>query len=190
MDYHQLLAVLPNCNAETRCKNWPGALLGNTRIGCGINVLYFMGQIDNVNTLNGLKLAAESGEGTPFSSIVKWFNWKNPNKANVNYIEQQHPINTVETLKTFYDYLYMIMPNNTCCLAKLNRNIHTARAVNLTPGHYVLVSKESNGQLFTYEPIYSTREKCNKREYKGSVSPNFFKAYSDQHYISCSVLFI
>lgn len=43
------IVVLPNCNAPIKCASWLGPLFGQQDIGCGINVLSFMGEIDPDN---------------------------------------------------------------------------------------------------------------------------------------------
>ena len=71
MDESVRLMILSGCNAETRCEYWLGALNGEHRRGCGINVLRFMGEIDEENANIGLDQAINSGQGTPFIDIVE-----------------------------------------------------------------------------------------------------------------------
>jgi hypothetical protein len=187
------LAVLPNCNASIKCNDlWVSALNNNTNIGCGINILVFMSEINDDNANIGLTQAAHSGEGTAFHYIVDWFNKKiqsiNQNTSKI-FVEKQRDISTIEGLSGFFNLMTYFLVPNSCTIVKLNRNENpNLRPYNSTPGHYVLLSKEYNGDIITYEPIYSRRGACNSRTYKGTVSPNFFKTFIEQGYISASLL--
>lgn len=190
------LVILPNCNADLRCSSWLGALNGETRRGCGINVLRFMNEIDDINALHGLDRAINSGQGTPFSDIVDWFNKKLTNSrqsidadGNTFFIyEQTIRINSKVLLEEYFKQLDYNLPINSCTIVKLNRHPDPAqRPANLTPGHYVLMSKDGSGKLWTYEPYISTPTNCVKREYKG-VSDKFYNAYQSQGYITVSIL--
>ena len=187
----------PNCEASRRCNHWLGALNKETRVGCGINVLRFMGEIDYVNAVHGLTLAKTGEGGTPFRFMVMWFNRKlrNLNVMDYKIYEHVQDIRTPEKLTQYFNVLDRYLPPNSCTLVKLNRNKdvalrprHPESGRALTPGHYVLMSKE-DGKIWTYEPYISTPGKCNKREYKG-VSTNFFNAYTREGYISVSMLII
>ena len=181
------LAILPNCEASTRCISWLGPLMQQNNIGCGINVLAFMGEVDPVNATTGVTLARTSGQGTPFSLIVDWFNRK-PIGFQYVFYEAVYEINTKLSLEVFFNNIKLALPNNSCTIVKLNRNVDPRRRPpGLTPGHYILLSKEDDGEVWTFEPIYSTPGDCNKRQYKG-VSDNFFRAYQRQGYETVSVL--
>lgn len=193
--FHFLL--LPNCNANERCLYWLGALNNVTTIGCGINVLRFMGEIDEPNAQKGLSLTYYQ-DGTPFKLVTDWFQHKFTNMGvfmNDGYIrtveEFKYDISTKENLQVFFNRLNYFLPNNSCILVKYNRHDDRRhRPGNLTAGHYVLISKDFNGKLFTYEPLTSNKTKCDKREYKGMVSDRFFTAFRSQGYITASVLVI
>lgn len=192
------LVVLPNCNAELRCAYWLGALNGQQRVGCGINVLRFMSEIDEPNAQVGLTQALTSGQGTPFSDMVNWFNAKLINAGKSHYrnekysiIERQYKIDSIPNLTHYFNILDYNLPLNSCTIVKLNRDPDPIkRPVRATPGHYVLVSKDATGKIWTYEPYLSKPGDCNRREYKGTVSPGFFKAYDSQGYITASLLLI
>jgi len=182
------LAILPMCDADIRCNLWLGPLNNINTIGCGINVLRFMSEIDNPNAEQGLQ-EAMSGSGTPFQHIVNWFNLKSRNLLlNKNYYEGIYDITSIANLSSFFQGIKNSLVNNSCVLVKLNRNDDPAlRPPGLTPGHYILLHKDSNGELYTYEPIFSNPGNCNKRIFN-SVSQNFFNVYTQQGYISASIL--
>ena len=184
------LAIIPECNAETRCDSWLGALNGQTNIGCGVNVLSFISEIDSINEKNLLNHASTSGEGTPFQYIVNWFNEKLKNINVIDtIIEMVQPIHNKSGIELLFYSLDLKMTPNSCTIVKLNRHPDPSiRPNRLTPGHYVLISKDSEGFLWTYEPITSTRSKCDRRKYPGHVSDNFVKSYQNQGYITASLL--
>lgn len=194
------IVVLPNCNAPERCAFWLGPLIGQENIGCGIYVLKFMGEIDPENEKKGFMEAKLSGIGTPFNDIIDWFNkkliasGKNEDASYYyNIIEFILDISNLENLSLFFELLYNHLPINTCTIVKLNRHPDTLirkrmTGMDLTPGHYVLISKDKDGILRTYEPIYSKPGDCKSFPYKGFISSNFFKSYQKQGYISASLL--
>jgi hypothetical protein len=195
LEYKFLL--LPECNADERCGYWLGALNNVITIGCGINVLRFMGEIDETNALKGLKLTF-SQDGTPFHLVKEWFQQKLnnmgvfPQDGYIRTVEEyKYDITTKYGLEVFFYRLNYFLPNNSCVLVKYNRSdIPARRPGRLTAGHYVLISKNSLGKLITYEPITSNKNKCDTREYKGHVSDRFFSAFKSQGYITASVLIL
>jgi len=187
------LLILPNCNADVRCEHWMRALNGERTRGCGINVLRFMSEMTEEDAQRALQETRDIGQGIPFSIIVNWFNHKyqrtgknqslNPfNRTLDEYVivEEVIDISSIEALTRYFDILLGQLPPNACTIVKLNR--HHA------PGHYVLMSKDAAGVLSTYEPYLSTPGNCDKRPYKGSVSPGFFREYSSQGYLNVSLL--
>ena len=203
-DPNKRLLILPNCNADVRCEHWLGALNGEQKTGCGINVLRFMSEMSEEDAQRGLQEAMASGQGTPFSIVVNWFNYKyqhtgknqniNPFKRSLHqYViaEEVIDISSIEALTRYFNILLSQLPPNACTIVKLNRHPDPRqRPGNLTPGHYVLMSKDAAGVLSTYEPYLSTRGNCDKRPYKGSVSPEFFREYSSQGYLNVSLLIV
>jgi len=181
------IAILPACDADKRCKMWLGPLNQIGNIGCGINILGFMGEIDWDNAQKGIAEARFGG--TPFQYIVNWFNLKSTNIGlTKQYHEKKYPIDSMKGLDDFFQDVKSKLPNNSCVLVKLNRNDDpTKRPIGLTPGHYILLHKDSEGVLHTYEPIYSTPGDCKARQFKG-VSANFFNSYQQQGYITASIL--
>jgi hypothetical protein len=180
------------CNSLERCSKWLGPLNGNNKIGCGINILKFMDEIDE-NTANNLYIyATTTGQGTPFNFIVDWFNKKmRNNKINVRVYEYIFNIGTVNKFTNFFNYLFSVLINNTCIMVKFNRDISKAKQRNLTPGHYVLISKHDDNTLWTYEPIYSNINNCVKKQFfygNHDKIQRMFNAFNNQFYISSSVL--
>lgn len=181
------ILVLPNCNALQRCSRWITALNNVKTIGCGINALAFLQEIDDPNTAKGLTEARQNS-GTPFAHVVAWFDTKVKSIApNYSVKETQYDIQTIIQMQGFFNSLSTEMPENSCTIVKYNRSSFFALQHGLTQGHYVVISKEG-GKIFTYEPLTSTIEHCDRRELKrGTVSENFFKVMSDQGYISASI---
>jgi hypothetical protein len=180
---------LPICDAENRCAEWLGAINNITNIGCGINVLAFLGEIDPENAKRGSDLAIRQG-GTPFQFIVEWFNSKNNLNTNSpnQFGELKRPIETQEDLAIFFNGLKRDLPINTCVLVKFNRNINPSlRPQGLSAGHYVLLSKHPDGKLWTYEPLTSKKGQCHKREYT-EMKESLFNAYRENGYITASFL--
>ena len=181
LNAQQRILILPNCNAAAKCPRWLGALNNVTTIGCGINALMFMDEIDEQNAQKGFNHASQ-GKGTPFSDIVKWFDNKVKTlpgaHPSVSVKEIKYSIGTKEHLEGFFRTVFIEMPENSCIIVKYNRPDKFLQHNNLTPGHYVVLSKEVN-KLFTYEPLTSTWNNCNKRELKNlTVSDNFFNVMS------------
>ena len=147
----------------------------------------FMQEIDEPNTIKGL-IEAKQGSGTPFQHVIAWFDTKVKSIApNYSVKEIQYDIQTIPLMQGYFNSLLTEMPENSCTIVKYNRTPEFAFANHLTPGHYVVISKE-DGRIFTYEPLYSTRDKCDRRELKrGTVSENFFRAMSRQGYTSASI---
>jgi hypothetical protein len=193
LDIH--LVVLPNCESENRCSYWLGALNGINNRGCGINVLRFMSEIDENTAKQGLQTSLNSGPSVPgafalFSDMLTWFNSKLASVKETNYtiVEYILDISSKDKLKKYFEVLKNNMPYNSCIIVKLNRDTTCANQKKLTPGHYQLISKWSNGDIYTYEPLLSTQNNCTKFKYKGDVSDNFFKTYQEQCYTSASLL--
>ena len=136
LDQQFRLFILPNCDAEDRCSTWLGALDGKTRVGCGINVLRFMSEIDEDSARQGVA-EAEQSAGTPFQVVVNWFNKKlEETQAAYKVIEGKQNINTKENLKGFFDSLFYFLPENSCILIKFNRDPQTPPGLRLSQGHY------------------------------------------------------
>jgi hypothetical protein len=151
-----------------------------------------MSEIDEENANSGLNQAIQSGLGTPFSLIINWFNekLKNMNLSDkFEALELKRSINTKQFLTQYFNFLNTYLPKNSCTIVKLNRHPDPGQRPGLlTPGHYVLMSKDINDMLWTYEPYASNNNNCVKRQYKGFVSDNFFNTYQREGYITASLV--
>ena len=195
------LAILPECNAPERCAQWLGAINGNTHIGCAINVLKFMGEMDENQSAIAVQQAEAQG-GTPFNQIVQWFNNKSgfTEDGDKFFKETSILITRPRALMSYFNLLKNIMPINSCVIVRLTRNENETKRPRhppkpddssikyLTLGHYVLMSKEANDELWTYDPLMSTTVKCHKRKFIG-ITDKLWEAYYDtQKYETVSLL--
>jgi hypothetical protein len=195
------LAILPECNAPERCAQWLGAINGNTHIGCAINVLKFMGEIDETQSAIAVQQAEAQG-GTPFNQIVQWFNNKSgfTEDGDKYFKETSMLITRPRALTAYFNLLIDKMPDNSCAIVRLTRNENETKRPRYPPlpndssikyltfGHYVLMSKEADDKLWTYDPLMSTTEKCHKRQFIG-ITDKLWEAYYDtQKYETVSLL--
>jgi len=176
---NDFLAVLPNCNAVHRCNVWKGPLDKNAMVGCMVNILRFIGEMDDETAKYEFQKAVHLQE-TPFARVINHLN----NSKNT-FKEKTIPIHTKEYLALFFDTMENVLPLNSCIIVRLNRDKKTS----YTPSHSILLTKDKKGILWTYEPYESMDGKCSKRRYKG-VSDNFFNSYQKYHYVSASILTI
>ena len=180
----QHFVLVGNCYPKERCAHWIAPTLKH--IGCGINAIRFMGEIDDYNGQSALNQAINSGFGTPFQHMVYWFNDKIKHRNNMTISEFTFDITTKLRLQGFFNVMIQNIQNNSCVLVKYNRH----PSVNV--GHYVLLSKE-NDILITYEPLTSSSEKCDSKHLNNNkVSDSFFNAMTsgDDGYISASVMVV
>ena len=183
---NEFLAILPSCNAEEKCEQWIRPINNDSSIGCGLNVLKFINEFDDETSKKKLKeiYTAEIKEGTPFSFIIEYFNSKKSDLLkDYIFIEKKMKIDNKDNIKLFFDTLKTKMIENSCTLVKLNRE-------GKTTGHYILISKDNDGNIYTYNPIYSKYRNCPKTLYKGSVSDSFAYSFKFQHFITASLLLL
>jgi len=201
-EYGQLFA-LPNCNAQTVCDNWVGPVQNRADRGCGVNALRFLREITLPHAEHALRVslahgAQTQGAGALISDMVYLFNFKlnsmgidNFIVRDITYYFNTSQDETVEAngdmLKNCFDLFLHQLDNNSCTIVKLNRS--EAACPHLTPGHYIILSKE-NDQLWTYEPNQSINGICSRRLWSGIVSPNFLNAYRAECYTSMSIIVI
>jgi hypothetical protein len=171
--------VLPNCNAVHRCNVWKGPLERGAMVGCMVNILRFIGEMDDETAKYEYQKTLLLKE-TPFATVINHLN-----KSRNMFKEKIIPIYTKELLTIFFDTMENVLPLNSCIIVRLERSKTTL----YTPSHSILLSKDKRGVLWTYEPYQSMDGKCSKRRYKG-VSDNFFNSYQKYNYVNASILTI
>ena len=212
------LVVLENCNARAKAKAWPRCLNNPEqakRIGCGVNAFVFLETLSRElgereqNKLDQKDVAQQARrqlrDASPFSEIIWWFNNKFPSddgqKVNVMegtwsfgssfYRHTGDKILAMERFANFYKFLLAYMPINSCILVRFNRPEGAAVKLNLTSGHWVVISKERKGEnytLVTYEPAVGGRKEMNRRT---GPTKNFYEAMIDtQKYESASFMIV
>jgi hypothetical protein len=194
--YHFFLAYITNCYGEERFDEWKReltrfnlehnlgencALLGNTNIGCGLNSLTFL----KIITMNqGRQLVQQvNNSGTSFLEMMNYVRIANGNKIPLQEI--LYPITTLSEVTVFLNLLSNNLPNNSCTIAKLNRNPDIQRRPqgcrNFTPGHSVVFNKDQTGKLWTIDP-----QQCRRKERDDN---KMFKSFQDNCYISVSLMY-
>jgi len=195
--------VLPDCNAEERCRLWQGFMLppSGANRGCGFNVLRFMSEIDNTDAEDALPFMENGMEfenGLPFSFIVDRFNgfvrntdqqyFEASDGYDYNIEEHKFAIDGRDNIVGFFESLNQLMPENSCILVRFNRSEnHLERG--LTSGHYCVITK-FQGRLTTIEPHTSNPNSCNSKIYNSPPSDNFVQTWARELYVTASVLII
>jgi hypothetical protein len=202
------LAVLPDCQAKERVEQWRGTLLGDKSIGCAINSLAFLSELDTNMAIQKVRQLGQCATrmGTPFSDVVDWFNKRQDPEQPLLFQEARFKLtdgkpvpnqtppatsgrlvpetdpNTsggMHALFGFYAAMESELPNDACTVVKMNRPEGTT---DLTPGHTVVIAKNKEGQLATIDP-----QQLTVTPFKGRVSAAFYNAFVAQRYISASV---
>ena len=202
------LAVLPDCQAKERVEQWRGTLLGDKSIGCAINSLAFLSELDTNMAIQKVRQLGQCATrmGTPFSDVVDWFNKRQDPEQPLLFQEarfkltdgkpvpnQTPPVTSgtlapesdqttsggMHALFGFYAAMESELPNDACTVVKMNRPEGTT---DLTPGHTVVIAKNKEGQLATIDP-----QQLTVTPFKGRVSAAFYNAFVAQRYISVSV---
>uniref|UniRef100_A0A6C0B5J5 Uncharacterized protein n=1 Tax=viral metagenome TaxID=1070528 RepID=A0A6C0B5J5_9ZZZZ len=186
--------IFRDVNIEERAVAWPGALNGNTRMGCSINVLRFLDTIDD-ETANTSLLDPEivhPQEGTSIETIITYFNnifeLQNSNRICIKFTINI-PIKQKLT-ETFNHFNNMLEPH-MCIIVRYGRAASDLRPRKangglFSAGHYVIVGKRQDGTLTTVDPQNSI-----SRDYDPAtgVSNTFWQAWSDTNkYIDISIL--
>jgi hypothetical protein len=187
--------IFRDANIETRVGAWLGALNRDTQIGCSINVLHFLGVIDD-ETANTSLLDPEivhPQEGTAIETIVAFFNHKfEEHGLNRICIKLTTNILTPQKLTELFNMFHHILEPDTCMIVRYGRAVAEAimfrpLRVNGTPfsaGHYVIVAKHQNDTLITVDPLTSTRYVYNPAT---GVTDNFWRHWVAS-YIDISIL--
>ena len=195
--------VLPDCNAEERCRLWQGFMRPQSGVnrGCGFNSLRFMSEIDNTNTevvLQSMENGMEFENGLPFSYLVELFNgfvrntdqqyFEASDGYYYNIEEHKFAINGRDNIVDFFENLNQLMPENSCILVRFNRSDNHLEH-HLTSGHYSVITK-FQGHLITIEPHTSNPNTCEFYTYNGNPSDNFVRTWTRELYVTASVLII
>ena len=178
-----MLSYLPNCNGQYRMQKWKesgGTLKQNTNLGCGINSLTFLG----VFTRKDGEYYVENigNNGTSFIDMMKHVSIFNKNQ--ITYQEIIFYFDTDDSIPLFLDKITLMLPENSCTVAKLNRDKDRTKRPSLcktfTEGHSIVFSKEK-GILYTIDP---QQMKILERN-----DSKIIKSWSSNCYISVSLIF-
>jgi hypothetical protein len=177
--------IFRDANIEVRARAWLGALNGNTRIGCSINVLRFLDTIDNDTAARFLTdpEIVHPQEGTSIETIVAYFNIIFENNGIIRTcVKFTTNILTQQKLTEMFNMFHHILEPNTCMIVRYGRA--TAEAIAFRPreedgtpisaGHYVIVANH-NGVLVTLDPHNSTSRYYNPDT---GISVNFWRTWS------------
>lgn len=186
--------IFRDVNIEDRATAWPGALNGNTRMGCSINVLRFLDTIDDETATQVLAdpEIVHPQEGTSMETIITHFN-------NIFRIQQSNRICVKFTinipiqqkLTETFNYFNDMLEPDMCIIVRYGRAASDLRPRKangglFSAGHYVIVAKRQDGTLITVDPQNSI-----SRDYDPAtgVSNTFWQAWSDiNKYIDISIL--
>lgn len=149
----QGIAVLPTCDVEERFERWKQSFptgMSDRSWGCSFNALAFLDVLTHESAtrrMRELESFLESEQKTcpslPPDTLGQWFNLHGADKG-ITYTLQQYPIHEKSDLQRFYDMLRHELPLNSCTIMVYN-------------GHYNVVSRTSEDQLYVYEPMFGTR---------------------------------
>ena len=186
--------IFRDVNIEDRAGAWPGALNGNTRMGCSINVLRFLDTIDDETATQVLAdpEIVHPQEGTSMETIITYFN-------NIFRIQQSNRICVKFTInipikqkltETFNHFNDMLEPD-MCIIVRYGRAASDLRPRKangglFSAGHYVIVAKRQDGTLITVDPQMRASYVYDPAI---GVSNTFWQAWSDiNKYIDISIL--
>jgi hypothetical protein len=192
--------IFTDTQIERRLQTWTGALNGNTRMGCGINVLKFIRAIPHDEALTFLATPeiVHPVTGLSIHNMVLKFNLifqqRNINRVVVYF---SMPIRLRADLTAAFNYFNTILVPDSYMIVRYGRHVDPAQrgrredpeilqqypeGVPLSDGHYVLVAKLHNGQLITVDPhISQTRDST-------VVGDNFWNAWQHNGYVSMEIL--
>ncbi len=189
--------IFQDANVEDRFDAWAGALNGNTKMGCSINVLRFLDTIDD-ETANASLLNPEivhPQEGTSIETIIAYFN-NRFREQEINRVCVKYFIGNILTPKkltnAFNMFSHFLQPNS-CIIVRFGRAVVEAKSFRphqdglpISAGHYVIVAKRRDGSVVTFDPQNKSERKYNQER---GVSHNFWNAWSNiNKYINISIL--
>ena len=173
-------------------------LNGQTGMGCGINVLYSLGLIKQDKWARETQEVnrTPNGPGTTFRDMLAFFNNVEFGEKNVGlslwgdydfrnrYIlhsfEYKFDTRTADNLGFFFDFLKKCMYNNSGVIARHNRHRHFQSNI---AGHWVIIYKDNNGDIYTYDPTLR-----GFHLFQGTIKKKYFDAYTAQEYVSVSIM--
>jgi hypothetical protein len=190
---------LPNIDVldERICKVL-NPLNGENGMGCGINVLYSLGLIDENKRAREIQEVNRNpnGPGTTFRDMLAFFNnvdfinknvglplWGDYDFRNgyiLHSFEYKFDTTTAANLGFFFDFLKKCMSTNSGVIARHNR--YRPFQSNIA-GHWIIIYKDNNGDIYTYDPTLSSFYK-----FEGWIEKKYFDAYRRQEYVSVSIM--
>ena len=188
-----LLYYLPDCGCKERTDEWLGALLGRRDIGCAINVLVFLGAI-NEHFGKSLVPRLDPQVGTPFHTIIEAIQ---PTCA-YPLREETYPITDVKSVTKILDEIEDGLKfgiaserergkkcTDACTLVKLYRGTGGV-------GHTVIMSVEK-GHMYTVDPQAETQDTIAMAG-KGKImrergnDAKIFMAWNNTSFVAVSVI--
>ena len=197
--------IFLNTRFIQRVAGWTGALNQNTRLGCGVNVLNFLGVLSRETAVNALynPNIVHPVNGLSLTVIVQKFN-ELFQSSGINRQVHFRTINirTQEALREQFDDFQTLMIPDSCMLVRYGRHADQQHrilhpnpdpqllaqypdGVPISEGHYVIIAKKPTGQLTTIDPHTSQMQ-----DYNGTISDNFWNVWHNTNgYISIEFLY-
>jgi hypothetical protein len=178
---------LPYEEMVTRKNEWPGALRGETRYGCEINVLLFLNLITPERAQEIMdeldKATTNIGRHITLSEIINNI-FHRSDLFEITYDTTQDVgdttgITAIAKITNLYNYILNELPNRSCILIKLNRLNYL--------GHTIILMKYSNN-LFSYDPQFTDTSKNVVR--LQSYTPKIFNEYYLKNgFVSATIIY-
>lgn len=196
--------IFLNTRFIQRTTGWSGALNQNTRLGCGVNVLHFLGILSHESAVNALQNAnvVHPVNGLSLNVVVQKFNelfQSSGINRQVHYSTTN--IQTREDLRNAFSYFQTILVPDSCILVRYGRHPDPQQRIRhpdpdpqllqqypagvpISEGHYVIIAKKLTGELTTIDPHASQIH-----DYNGTISDNFWNVWHNTNgYISIEFL--
>jgi len=196
--------IFLNTRFIQRVAGWTGALNQNTRLGCGVNVLNFLGVLSRETAVNALynPNIVHPVNGLSLNVVIQKFNelfQANGINRQVHYSTTN--IQTREELRNAFTYFQTILIPDSCMLVRYGRHADPQHrilhpnpdpqllaqypdGVPISEGHYVIIAKKPTGELTTIDPHASQMH-----DYNGTISDNFWNVWHNINgYISIEFL--
>lgn len=196
--------IFLNTRFIQRTTGWSGALNQNTRLGCGVNVLHFLGILSHESAVNALQNAnvVHPVNGLSMNVVVQKFNelfQSSGINRQVHYSTTN--IQTREDLRNAFTYFQTILVPDSCILVRYGRHPDPQQRIRnpdpdpqllqqypagvpISEGHYVIIAKKLTGELTTIDPHASQIH-----DYNGTISDNFWNVWHNTNgYISIEFL--